>query len=117
MSSKAEEGGVLIEVIVSMVLLAILVTGLNASILSLVSSNITSKELSTATNNGYQLLEMLRRHNYGSITSDWDVINSKYLRSWTVDGDSTQKKIELTVSWPVLTPKHSISLSTIIARP
>ena len=114
---KNESGGTLIEALIAMVLLAVLVTGLNASILSLINSNISAKELSAATNNGYQLLETLRRDSYSAIETSYDVVGEKFHRSWSVTGDTTQKKIDLTVSWPLHSQKHAISLSTIISRP
>lgn len=110
------EGSSLVEVIVAMIVLALLVTGLNACLVSLVNSNQASKELSAATSAGNQLLEELRRINYSNIVTNSDVARGKYIRSWTVTESNTQKKIVLNVHWPLQSPKHSIELSTIIAR-
>lgn len=110
------EGSSLVEVIVAMIVLALLVTGLNACVVSLVNSNQASKELSAATSAGNQLLEELRRINYSNIVTNSDVARDKYIRSWTVTESSTQKKIVLNVHWPLQSPRHSIELSTIIAR-
>lgn len=112
-----QNGSSLIEVTVAMIILALLVTGLNACVVNLINSNVSAKELSAATSCGYQLLEEFRRTDYSSITSNSDMVRSKFIRSWTVSSDSIQKKIDLTVTWPLSTGKHSIKLSTIIAKP
>ncbi|NLE02333.1 MAG: hypothetical protein GX640_20915 [Fibrobacter sp.] len=111
------QGSSLIEVVVAMIILALLVTGLNACVVSLINSNINSKELAAATSAGNQLLEEFRRKDYATIVSSHDQVRQKFLRSWDVTGDSIQKKIDLVVSWPLTTGKKSIQLSTIVARP
>jgi Tfp pilus assembly protein PilV len=117
MEIKNEKGGTLIEAIVAMLILALLVTGLNACVMSLVKTNLSSKELSTATSNAYNLFEQIRRTDYTSIVSNSDVVGSKYLRAWRVTTEISQKKIDVTIAWPVATQKHKIELSTIIAQP
>lgn len=112
-----EKGNTLIEAIVAMIILALLVTGLNACVMSLIKTNLTSKELSTATSNAYSLFEQIRRTDYSLILSNSDIVSSKYLRSWRVTTESSQKKIDVTIAWPVATQKHKIELSTIIAQP
>jgi prepilin-type N-terminal cleavage/methylation domain-containing protein len=117
MNMENKDGSSLIEVIVAMVILALLVTGLNACVVNLINSNVSSKELAAATSAGNQLLEEFRRINYSSIVSDFDLVRNKYVRSWTVTADSAQKKIVLVVSWPPVSGRKSIQLSTIVARP
>jgi Tfp pilus assembly protein PilV len=117
MFRENENGSSIVEVIVAMVTLALLVTGLNACVLTLINSNVTSKEMSEATSAGYQVLDKLRGSSYESIMTSSDQIKEKYVRCWTVTEDSIQKKIDLKVSWPISDKKHSIMLSTIIARP
>lgn len=117
MRTGNENGSSLIEVIVAMIILALLVTGLNACVMNLINSNLASKELSAATASGYQLLEEFRRADYSMIVTSSDMVRNKYLRTWTVTSDSIQKKIDLTISWPPQTGKHAIELSTIVARP
>ena len=58
-----QNGSSLIEVTIAMIILALLVTGLNACVVNLINSNVSAKELSAATSCGYQLLEELRRSN------------------------------------------------------
>lgn len=117
MNTKNQNGSTLIEVIVAMIILALLITGLNGAVMSLIKSNLASKELSTATSSAYTLFEQLRRTSYSSIVTSSDVVQSKYVRSWRVTTDSTQKKIDVVIAWPTTTQRHSIELSTIIARP
>lgn len=118
MSSK---GSTLIEVIVAMVILALLVVGLNAGVVSLIRSNIQSKELSAATATGYQLLESFRRMNYDSLTmlgTSLDTARGYYIRQWMINNSGSGfTTIKVIVMWPPTTCKHSISMSTIIAKP
>jgi Tfp pilus assembly protein PilV len=117
MFRENENGSSILEVIVAMVILALLVTGLNACVVTLINSNVISKEMSEATSAGYQILDKFRGSDYTSIITSSDQIKGKYVRCWTVTEDSIQKKIDLKVSWPITDKKHSIMLSTIIARP
>ncbi len=114
-------GTSLVEVIIGMVILAMLVAGLNAGVLSLVNTNKSSKEISAASNFGYEKLEEMRRDDYDNLMTRDDKIEGmyKFAVQVTSDGDNTQKKIELFVKWPSYEeyPKHLISLSTIIAKP
>ena len=110
----------MIEVIVAMLILSLLIVGLNAGVVSLINSNINSKELNAATSVGYQLFEEFRRDEYTSIVSTGssvDTVRSRYIRDWHMTTDSTKTKIELFVRWPLTVQKHQITLSTIIARP
>jgi prepilin-type N-terminal cleavage/methylation domain-containing protein len=116
MDKQNQKGSSLIEVVVAMLILALLVTGLNACVVSLVKSNLSSKELATATSNAYKLFEDLRRDTYAQVQSHSDIVSNKYLRTWRVTEDSTQKKIDVEIAWPLSTQKHKIELSTIIAR-
>jgi Tfp pilus assembly protein PilV len=117
MNMKNENGSSLIEVIIAMVVLALLVTGLNACVVNIINSNLNSKEISSASTAGYELLDKLRRTDYSSIVTSSDIVRSRYLRSWTVSDNGVQKKISVVISWPLVNPKHSVELSTIIARP
>jgi len=110
----------LVEVIVGMVILTMLVAGLNAGVISLVNTNRSSKEISAASNFGYEKLEELRRSSYDDIEVALGLQEGNYLINRYVTGDgSTQKSIKLEILWPASSqnPKHSISLSTIIAKP
>ncbi len=120
MNTKNQSGSSMIEVIVAMLILALLIVGLNAGVVSLINSNINSKELNAATSVGYQLFEEFRRDDYTNMLatgSSVDTVRSRYVRDWRMTSDLTKTKIELFVRWPLTQTKHQITLSTIIARP
>lgn len=104
----------------AMLILSLLIVGLNAGVVSLINSNINSKELNSATSAGYQLFEEFRRKDYDtllSIGSSVDTVRNRYIRDWHMTSDTTKTKIELFVRWPLTVQKHQITLSTIIAQP
>jgi Tfp pilus assembly protein PilV len=117
MNLKNQQGSALIEIIVSMFILTLLCMGLNASVVNLMQNNIASRQMVVATAEGDALLETLRLANYDSVATGSDVVRDRFKRSWTVNEDGTEKKIDLTVSWPLPTTRHSITLSTIISKP
>jgi hypothetical protein len=104
-----------------MVILAMLVAGLNAGVISLVNTNAASKEIAAASNFGSEKLEELRRGNYNDIEYQLGIREGIYIvnRYVTNDGGLTQKAVRIEIKWPatVQNPKHIISLSTIIAKP
>ena len=113
-------GSSLIEVIIAMLILTLVIVGLNAGVVSLISSNVRSKELNAATAVGYQLFEQFRRDDYTdmlAVGTNVDIVRNQYVRDWRMTSDATKTKIDLFVRWPVGSPKHEIALSTIIARP
>jgi type II secretory pathway pseudopilin PulG len=114
-------GTTIVEVIVGMVILAMLVAGLNAGVISLVNTNKASKEIAAASNFGYEKLEEMRRDNYSNIELELGLQEGIYLidRYVTEDAGLTQKSVKLDIRWPasVQNPRHFISLSTIIAKP
>ena len=121
-SQQNQNGSTLIEVVMAMVILALLVVGLNAGVMSLIKTNANAKELSSATSVGYSLFEGFRRDEYTdmlAVGSSVDTVRNQFIRDWkmTEDTEQTQTKIDLTVRWPLYDPRHEISLSTIIARP
>jgi len=114
--SLIQKGSTLIEVLIALVLLSLLVVGLNSGIISLISSNFNSKNLTTATIVGNSQLEKLRLLNYYDITTDLDTARNYFILDWKVNESDMSKKIDLTVLWPKETQIHSIKLSTIIAE-
>jgi prepilin-type N-terminal cleavage/methylation domain-containing protein len=120
MNPANRKGSTLIEVIVAMLILSLVIIGLNAGVVSLINSNIASKELNAATAVGYQLFEQFRRDDYDNVVAigtSVDIVRDRYIRDWRMTTDATKTKIDLYVRWPVASQKHQISLSTIIARP
>lgn len=128
MTIKDESGSSFVEILVAMVILALIVVGLNAGVISLIKNNQNSKELAEASSEGNKLFEDLRRKDYSDIEGDYDVVRGKYYRRWTVSSDSdtvtmsdSYKTVSLTVVWPYYgefrEPYHKIQMSTIISRP
>jgi prepilin-type N-terminal cleavage/methylation domain-containing protein len=120
MVPRGQGGSTLIEVIIAMVILTIVIVGLNTGVVSLIKANLNSKDLTSATSVGNQLFEEFRRSDYYSLATSTDTVRNRYIRNWTIDRltDTTHAAIDCYVRWPVLaTKKHSIALSTIIARP
>ena len=120
MNATNNSGSTLIEVIVAMLLLALVVVGLNAGVVSLINSNINAKELNSATTVGNQFFEELRRLDNDSlrnIATDLDTVRNRYVLDFRMDHQTTKSVIDLYVYWPLSIHKHQISLSTIIARP
>jgi Tfp pilus assembly protein PilV len=119
MDIRNQQGNTIVEVIIAMLILALIIVGLNAGVLGLIKANLSSKELSAATSSAYSLFEELKMKSYSSIMTNTDTVSNKYIRSWQVNGGDTssQKKITISVYWPVSVQSHKIELSTIIARP
>lgn len=115
-----QEGSTIIEVVIAMLVLALLVVGLNAGVVTLIKSNVHSKELTSATAVGYQLFEEFRRGDYDAmlaIGSSVDTVRERYVRNWYLTTDTAKTKIDCQVRWPQFSLKHGIQLSTIIAKP
>ncbi|MBN1575677.1 MAG: prepilin-type N-terminal cleavage/methylation domain-containing protein [Chitinispirillaceae bacterium] len=112
-----QNGSTLLEVVIAMMILALVVVGLNVGVVSLIKSNISSKELTSATTVGNQLFEKLRRADYSALVADMDTVRERYVRDWKVTATASHTKIDLTVSWPLTVLNHAIALSTIIAEP
>jgi len=120
MNRQNDSGSTLIEVIVAMLILSVIIIGLNTGVVSLITSNANSKELSAASSVGYQLFEQMRRSDYDTLVmngSSTDTVRVKYVRNWRLTTDTTKTKIDLQVRWPSTTLKHSLAMSTIISRP
>jgi prepilin-type N-terminal cleavage/methylation domain-containing protein len=120
MVPRRQGGSTLIEVIMAMVILTIVIVGLNLGVVSLINSNLNSKDLTSATSVGNQLFEEFRRSDYYSLATSADTVRNRFIRNWTIDRltDTTHAAIDCYVRWPLLSPqKHTITLSTIIARP
>ena len=120
MNAPDNGGSTLVEVIVAMLILALVIIGLNAGVVSLVNSNLNAKELNAATTVGNQFFEGLRlidNDSLRTITTDVDTVRNRYVLDFRMDHQTTKSVIDLYVSWPLSVQNHQISLSTIIAKP
>jgi prepilin-type N-terminal cleavage/methylation domain-containing protein len=117
MNIRNQRGGTLVEVIVAMLIMALVMIGLNSTLLCLIKSNSASSQLSSATSTGYSLFEELRVKDYSDIKkSGKDTVNNKFIREWEATDSISYKKIDISVYWPVTSKSHVIHFSTIIAK-
>jgi Tfp pilus assembly protein PilE len=118
---RNQQGATILEAIIAMIILALVIIGLNTGVVSIIRSNLHSKDLSSATAAGYQLFEKFRRMEYAEMTmvgTSIDIVPpEQYVRDWQMDVLTGQTKIDLEVRWPVSSQVHAIQLSTIIAEP
>lgn len=117
MNVRNQRGGTLVEVIVAMLIMALVMIGLNSTVLCLIKSNSASKQLATATAEGYSLLEDLRVKGYSNIgVNGKDTVKNKFIREWNATDSLKYKRVDVSVYWPVITKSHVIYFSTIIAK-
>jgi len=118
---RNQQGATILEAIIAMIILALVIIGLNTGVVSIIRSNLHSKDLSSATAAGYQLFEKFRRMEYAEMTmvgTSIDIVPpEQYVRDWQMDVLTGQTKIDLEVRWPASSQVHAIQLSTIIAEP
>jgi len=117
---QEQRGATILEAIIAMIILALVIIGLNTGVISIIKSNMQSKELTAATTAGYQLFEEFRRDDYDNVVSigtSIDTVRSLYVRDWKMTIDTIQTQIDLEVRWPATVQNHRIQLSTIIAKP
>ncbi len=117
MKSESCKGVTLVEVLVAMVILGLVVTGLNLVIMNMINTNVAAKEVSAATAAGNQLLDQLRQKEYSQIVSGSDVVENRFLRTWTVTNSNSMKSVTLRVLWPLTSGNKSVEMSTIVSRP
>lgn len=115
-----KNGSSLLEAMIGIFVLLLLVMTTNAYMMAFIKTNISTKEISQATNVGNTIMEKLRAKPYNALADGADTINNKFNCSWKVSDSTTLKVIKLTVSWPlsVMNGKnaHNIYLSTIVAQ-
>lgn len=115
-----EKGFTLIEVLVSMAVLAIILLGLAASATSVMQANKTSYFNTIAANLAQDKLEELRAKTPADVTSGGPVIDTvsgaTFTRTWTVAADSPVggvKRIDVKVEWADYAP-HSLNVSAVV---
>ncbi len=117
MTYKGQEGGTIIEAVIAMIIMALLVIGLNGGVITIIKSNINSKDLNAATAAANRLFEEFRRSNYDTLATSVDIVENRYQRVWNVNKDDGNfATVTCTVRWPVPILNHQITLSTIISK-
>ncbi len=114
-----EKGFTLLEAVIGIFLLLFFVMMTNAYTGVYFKTKISVRQLSRATTIGNEFFEKLRNTDFDAIADGKDTIENNYICTWVLDptiSDGNKKCINLTVQWPMTTKKHSIQLSTIIAK-
>lgn len=116
---KGNKGFSLLEAMVGMVILLLFVMMTNAYMAAFLKTRISVKQISHATTVGNDRIEKIRNSSFDAIDKGADTVENTYICTWALDStitDSNKKGINLTVQWPKTTKKHSLHLSTIVAK-
>jgi prepilin-type N-terminal cleavage/methylation domain-containing protein len=116
---RQNRGFTLLEALIGMFILLTFVMMTNAYMAAYIKTTASVKQLSRATTVGNDMIEKIRSSAYDKIENGKDTVENNYIRTWVLDPantDGNKKCINLTVRWPMATKKHSLHLSTIIAK-
>lgn len=127
-SSYKQQGSSLLEVMISIVILAFFMLGNSSLMISTIENNRQSKRVSAATNLALDKLEVMRGLTYGLVVNGTDGpltqtganagVGAIYTRTWTVADDTPitdTKTVSVTSSWTDKEGNHSIQLQSIIS--
>jgi nitrogen fixation protein FixH len=109
----------MLEAMIGLFIFMMFIMMTNAYMATFYKTKTSIKQISRATAIGNNKLEKLRTAEFDSIKAGRDTVDNGFIRTWTLDAaasDPGKKSVNLTVQWPVATKKHSIQLSTIIAK-
>ncbi|MGC9490670.1 MAG: prepilin-type N-terminal cleavage/methylation domain-containing protein [Thermovirgaceae bacterium] len=114
---RQQKAFTLVEVLISLVILAIALLALAAVVMSttmLLSHTIDSEE---AVNVGVKKLDEIEGWDYADIDpSSADVTEGKYTLSWTVTTNTNDKDVDLTVEWDGIIGSKSVELKRTISE-
>lgn len=108
-----QDGFGLVEVVISMVLLALLGTAVFYFLGGQSKGTAAGTDLTKGVHHGKQKLDSLKVLPYSYITMGSDTVASRYIRSWKLTTATGRKTITMNVYWP-LTAQHHISLHTVV---
>ncbi|MDP2644853.1 MAG: prepilin-type N-terminal cleavage/methylation domain-containing protein [Desulfobacterales bacterium] len=117
-SDNFRAGFTLLEVLITMVILAVALLGMATLTGSIINQNQYAGQVSAATALAQDKIEELKNLSYSSLTSSSDT-DTIYTRTWTVTVDtptSGMSSIAVTVSWNRKNGPASVTLKTLIAR-
>lgn len=123
---RNNRGFTLVEVMISVFLVAATLVGLAAVTVSVMRGNDVSKMVTTATTMAKDRMESLKTNattpsGYTALVSGGpETVDGIYARRWAVTPNSPSsgmKTIVVTVSWFWQGINHSVSLSTVVASP
>jgi len=121
---KNAEGFTLLEVMITVVILAIGLLGVAGLQIVAIKGNSFGQQMSVASTLAQNQLEELRQTAYSSLSDGFDtyidqVNGVTYNRAWDVIPDVTHPdwmRIEVTVSWTGPTAGRGVTLSTIVSN-
>jgi type IV pilus assembly protein PilV len=115
MKRKNQSGFTLIEVIISIFILAVVLLAISSLVCSIMRSNSQSRELTAATTLAQDKLESLRQRSFSSLTPGSDSVrlgNIDYIRQWAVAVTGNIAIITVKLNW-ASRGGHQISLTTL----
>jgi len=116
---KSQNGFTLIEILVTLAILAIGLLGMAALTVEIIRNNAQSKAYTEATILAQDKLEEIKRIGYGYNGSDPEVIGrfTRHAEPAAGSPETGMKEVAVTVSWDSIGGKsHSMALKTILAE-
>ncbi len=111
----------MLEVLVSMVIVGILASSLFYFLSAQNKMGIMTTDMTNGLNFGKQAMDSLKVLDYSEIAAGSDIIQERYIRSWTITTVSDdmgvpmgRKRIDVNVFWP-LTADHGVSMVTLLS--
>jgi type IV pilus assembly protein PilV len=120
---RQDTGFTLLEVLITLVILAIGMLGLAGMQVLSIRSNSFGQEMTVASTLAQNKLEELREEDFDTIADSNDTCTNyangvTFARTWTVADDTPangMKTVEVVVSWPGATGPREVTVSTIIS--
>lgn len=119
-NSLKSSGFSLIEVLISLVILAISLLALAGLMTTTTKNNAFGGRLTEAATLAQDKLEELRAMSWGSVSNSSDSVTSStgitYARRWEINDTGALKEIEITISWNDPT-RRSLSFRSVLSNP
>lgn len=74
------------------------------------------RDVETAKALAEQLSGNLKVIPYENVISGSEITRGNFLRTWTVDRDSLEKRVSITITWPWRSPKYAVVKQIIVSR-
>jgi Tfp pilus assembly protein PilV len=116
---RNDKGFSILEAVIGLFILVLFVLMTNAYLAVFLQTKTSVRQLSRATAVGNDCIEKIRTTAYEEIGGGRDTVDGNFIRTWAIDSagsDADKKSVWLSVQWPLVTKRHTIHLSTIIAK-